>query len=180
MWAYVPVSPKVVIVVSCYLLYGVTEPEHLAVQMDVERTGQRKLITAYFPSICRVCRGPICSAKKSHKLWLQIERGFISTLLFPGLTFSYTLVSVCVRAHTLVCVCPWLCDSCIGKCQTPRALNVSSRPPHHHDRVSCLWERRLFLSRRWKETRVCITCFSLLNGSDLCGSGALIPWFIKC
>ena len=54
MWAYGPAKPKLVITVSQYPVtnfVGGTGTEHLAVQMDEKHTGQKKLITAHFPSI---------------------------------------------------------------------------------------------------------------------------------
>lgn len=54
MWAYGPVKPKLVITVSRYpvtYFVGGIGTEHLAVQMDEKHIGQKKLITAHFPSI---------------------------------------------------------------------------------------------------------------------------------
>lgn len=119
---------------QCPVTYfmGGTGAEHLAVQMDEKHTGQRKLITAHFPSILMVCCGPICSAKKSHKLWLKLRESSYLPCCFVAChpATSRECVCVCLR------VCPWLRDSSVEKCQTPQALDVSCRPPHLHDHVS--------------------------------------------
>lgn len=79
-------------------LMGGTGTEQLAVQMDEKHTEQRKFITAHFQSIQNFLLLTHMLRQKDSEIVTLIEREFVSTLLFRGLSFSYKQSSACVCA----------------------------------------------------------------------------------
>lgn len=68
--------------------------------------------------------------------------------------------------------CPWLCDSSKGKCHTPQALDVSSRPPHPHDHVSLpVGEKTVSQRKGGRKKRLYVICFKqsspIQSGSEV-------------
>lgn len=78
-------------------------------------------------------------------------------------------------------VCARLCDSSIGKCQTPQALDVSSRPPHLHDHVSPpVGEEGCFSAKRRKKEEVLHNPFQPIKSRVHSGLEVLSLGFLSC
>lgn len=148
MWAYGAASNKLVLTVSCYLLYGWCR--HWASGV------------ADGWKVCRT-KGIHYSPFSVHGkclLWthmLRKKRGKKVRNCNSSSDVPCCFVPYLSATSRVLCV--FLCDSSIRMCHTPQALDVSSRPPRLRDHVSPPAGEKAFSQRkRGTNQRLYVTC----------------------
>lgn len=129
---------------------GGTGTEHLAVQMDGNIQDKENSLQPIFHPSNLSAVDPYAWPKRVINCDFNGERVHI----YPAVLWRVILLQA-------ECV---LCDSSIEKCQTPQALDVSSRPPHLHDHVSLrVGEKAVSQWKGRRKKRFYIPCFGQLR-----------------
>lgn len=167
MRTYGPAKPELVTTASCYLLYG-WHRHRTSVRADGWSVQDKaiSLQPILHPWKIVSCR-PICLTKKSHTLWLKLRASSYLPCCFHGMSFS---LCVCVCVHAPACVShPSESVTLLRHSMCPVAHPISMTM------LACLWERRMFLSRREEEKKMglYVTCFSQLKSPVQSGSEVL-------